>query len=83
MRVVYSILDNLGSHKRRTVGQAIHGAGAKLWFLPPYSPDLNPIAQAFTMIKHWMRESQKCTPEDASQYLGELIGTIGPNECQN
>ena len=77
------VLDNLGSHKGRPVRQAIHRAGAKLWFLPPYSPDLNPIEQAFAKIKHWMREAQKRTPEDASEHLGKLIGNILPSERQN
>ena len=67
------VLDNLGSHKGRPVRRAIRGAGAKLWFLPPYSPDLNPIEQAFAKIKHWMRDAQKRTPEDASNHLGQLI----------
>ena len=77
------VLDNLGSHKGRPVRQAIRGAGAKLWFLPPYSPDLNPIEQAFAKIKHWMRDAQKRTPETISQYLGTLIGSIQPDECLN
>ena len=77
------VLDNLGSHKGRPVRQAIHSAGAKLWFLPPYSPDRNPIEQAFAKIKHWMREAQKRSPEDASKHLGKLIGNIQPSECQN
>jgi transposase len=54
------ILDNLGSHKSAT----LRAAGARLWYLPPYSPDLNPIEQAFTKIKHWMRTAQKRTVED-------------------
>ena len=49
------VMDNLGSHKAKAVREAIQGAGARLWFLPPYSPDLNPIEQAFSKIKHWMR----------------------------
>ena len=77
------ILDNLASHKGRPVRQAIRGAGAKLWFLPSYSPDLNPIEQAFAKIKHWMRDAQKRSPEDASKHLGQLIGNIQPQECLN
>ena len=77
------ILDNLGSHKGRPVRQAIRGVGAGLWFLPPYSPDLNPIEQVFAKIKHWMREAQKRTPEEASDHLGQLIDTIQPDECLN
>ena len=53
------IMDNLGSHKSAAVRQTIRAAGARLWFLPPYSPDLNPIEQAFAKIKHWMRAAQR------------------------
>ncbi len=52
------ILDNLGSHKAKAIRDAIRAAGARLWFLPKYSPDLNPIEQAFAKIKHWMRQAQ-------------------------
>jgi len=47
------VMDNLGSHKAKAVRRAIQAAGARLWFLPPYSPDLNPIEQTFAKIKHW------------------------------
>ena len=49
------VMDNLASHKSPAVRRAIRKAGAHLLFLPPYSPDLNPIEQAFSKIKHWMR----------------------------
>ncbi len=49
------IMDNLGSHKSAALRRIIRAAGARLWYLPPYSPDLNPIEQAFAKIKHWMR----------------------------
>ncbi len=52
------VMDNLGSHKSPAVRQMIRAAGARLWYLPPYSPDLNPIEQAFAKIKHWMRAAQ-------------------------
>ena len=51
--------------------------------LPPYSPDLNPIEQAFAKIKHWMRNAQRRDFEDTWRHLGHLIGTIEPTECQN
>ena len=63
--------------------QANRKAGARLWFLPPYSPDLNPIEQTFAKIKHWMRDAQKRTVEDTWRHLGDLLGTIEPHECQN
>ena len=52
---------------------AIRAAGARLWFLPKYSPDLNPIEQASAKIKHWMRHARKRT----------IAGTIKPDECAN
>ena len=77
------ILDNLASHKAKIIRQTIKKAGARLWFLPPYSPDLNPIEQAFAQIKHWMRMAQKRTVEETWRFLGNLIQTITPNQCAN
>ena len=56
---------------------------ARLWFLPPYSPDLNPIEQAFAKIKHWMPDAQKRSVEDICQHLGTPLTTIEPRERQN
>lgn len=78
-----AIMDNLGSHKGKAVRQVIQRTGARLLFLPPYSPDLNPIEQAFAKIKHWMRQAQKRSIEDATAYIGALLATIEPSECQN
>ncbi|WP_445215585.1 IS630 family transposase [Bradyrhizobium sp. Pa8] len=77
------ILDNLGSHKSKAVRQMIQAAGARLWYLPPYSPDLNPIEQAFSKIKHWMRQAQKRTIEDTWRHIGHLVHDIQPRECAN
>jgi transposase len=77
------VLDNLGSHKSQAVRTMIRQAGARLWFLPQYSPDLNTIEQVFSKIKHWMRMAQKRTPDDAWRCLGHLIQTIPPHECAN
>jgi len=76
------ILDNLGSHKSKVVRDAVKAAGARLWFLPKYSPDLNPIEQAFAKIKHWMRQAEKRTLEDTWRHLGQLVSTFKP-ECNN
>jgi len=62
------VLDNLGSHKGKEVRRAIRHAGAKLFFLPPYSPDLNPIEQAFAKLKHWLRQAQATNDLDAAFY---------------
>jgi transposase len=59
------IMDNLGSHKAAALRRAIKAAGARLWYLPPYSPDLNPIEQTFAKIKHWLRLAQKRSIEDS------------------
>jgi len=77
------VMDNLGSHKGKAVQQAIQKAGARLLFLPPYSPDFNPIEQAFAKIKHWMRCAQKRTIEDACASIGSLLATIASSECKN
>jgi transposase len=77
------IMDNLGSHKGRAVRVAIRAASARLWFLPPYSPDLNPIEQVFAKVKHWMRIAQKRTIADTWRHIGQLVQTINADECAN
>lgn len=77
------VMDNLGSHKSAAVRQMIKAAGARLWYLPPYSPDLNPIEQAFAKIKHWMRAAQKRTIEDTWRHVGDLVSSIQSSECSN
>lgn len=77
------IMDNLGSHKSAAVRQIIKAAGARLWFLPPYSPDLNPIEQTFAKIKHGMRCAQKRSVPDTWRHVGKLLEGIQPNECAN
>ena len=77
------ILDNLGSHKSKAVRDAVKAAGARLWFLPKYSPDLNPIEQAFAKIKHWMRLAQKRSVDETWRHLGHLVSTFKPDECDN
>ncbi len=77
------VADNLGSHKGKAVRQTIRTAGARLWFLPKYSPDLNPIEQAFAKIKHWMRMAQRRETEDVWRHLGKLLGDISEEECQH
>jgi transposase len=77
------VMDNLGSHKSRSIRQAITAAGARLWYLPPYSPDLNPIEQAFAKIKHWMRDAQKRDHDATWRHIGYLVGTLTPQDCAN
>jgi transposase len=77
------VMDNLGSHKAAAIRRMIRAAGAHLFFLPPYSPDLNPIEQAFSKIKHWMRMAQNRTIPDTWRFIGRLVKTIKPAECSN
>jgi transposase len=77
------VMDNLGSHKSAAIRRMIRAAGARLWYLPPYSPDLNPIEQTFAKIKHWMRAAQRRTVEDTWRQIGTLVATIEPDECAN
>jgi putative transposase len=77
------VMDNLGSHKSKAICDAIKGVGARLWFLPKYSPDLNPIEQTFSKIKHWMRLAQNTNIDDIQAHLRQLVATIEPTECAN
>lgn len=77
------ILDNLGSHKSAAVRRMIRGAGAHLLFLPPYSPDLNPIEQVFAKLKHLLRKAQARTVENLWDHIGDLITCFPPQECSN
>jgi transposase len=77
------IMDNLGSHKGKAVRRAIRSAGAKLFFLPKYSPDLNPIEQVFAKLKHLLRKAAARTIETVVAAIGELLDTFTPQECAN
>jgi transposase len=77
------IIDNLGSHKGKAVRRAIRAAGARLVFLPAYSPDLNPIEQVFAKLKHLMRKKACRTIETAWRSAGELLNHFTPQECAN
>jgi transposase len=74
-------MDNLGSHKRKAIRQAIRSAGAKLFFLPKYSPDLNPIEQVFSKLKHLLRKDAARTLEAVCARIGKLLGAFTPQEC--
>jgi len=77
------VMDNLGSHKGKAVRQAIRAAGARLLFLPPYSPDLNPIEQVFAKLKHLMRKAAERTVETTWRRIGKLLDSFSANECAN
>jgi transposase len=76
------VLDNLGSHKGKAVRKAIRAVGARLLFLPPYSPDLNPIEQMFAKLKHLMRKAAERTVTTAWKRAGKLLDCFAPAECQ-
>jgi transposase len=77
------IIDNLGSHKGKAVRRAIRAAGAKLFFLPPYSPDLNPIEQVFAKLKTLLRKAAERTVEATWRRIGTLLERFTPTECAN
>ena len=73
------IMDNLGSHKAKAVRQLIRAAGAKLFFLPKYSPDLNPIEQVFAKLKHLLRKAAARSTETIRVMIGEILRARPPN----
>jgi transposase len=79
----FVIMDNLGSHKGEAVRAAIKTAGARLLFLPPYSPDLNPIEQVFAKLKHLLRKAKERTADATWQRIGSLLPSFQPEECSN
>jgi transposase len=77
------IIDNLGSHKGKAVRQLIRAAGAKLFFLPKYSPDLNPIEQVFAKLKHLLRKAAARRAETVCAAVGKILPAFTPQECAN
>jgi transposase len=77
------IMDNLSSHKRAAIRVAIEAAGASVRFLPPYSPDLNPIEQVFSKLKALLRAKALRTVDALWSALGPLTDHGSPQECQN
>lgn len=77
------IADNLSSHKVAGVKEAIEAVGATIRYLPPYSPDLNPIEKLFAKLKAMLRKAAKRTVDALWHTLGQLLDTISPTECKN
>ena len=77
------ILDNLSSHKGPQVRALIEAAGARLLYLPPYSPDFNPIENAFAKLKALLRKAAERTLEGLWTTIGRLINAFTPTECAN
>jgi len=77
------IWDNLAAHKRAAARRAIEAAGATVLFLPPYSPDLNPIELAFAKLKALLRAEGRRTVDGLWAFLGQALDAFGPEECRN
>jgi transposase len=77
------IMDNLPAHKSRRICEAIERTGAQLRFLPPYSPDFNPIEMAFSKLKAVLRKSAPRTIDALWEAIGNAIDRFTPNECEN
>jgi len=77
------ILDNLPAHKGLAVRKAIEAAGARLLFLPPYSPDFNPIENAFAKLKALLRKAAERTVTGLWSAIGRLLEAFTPQECAN
>ncbi len=77
------VMDNLPAHKPVAVREAIQAAGAELHFLPPYSPDFNPIEMAFSKLKSFLKKTAARTRDDLWEAIGKAIDRFTPNECEN
>lgn len=77
------ILDNLSSHKVSGVNKAITSVGATLLYLPPYSPDLNPIEKLFAKLKALLRKAARRSIGALWKMIGTLLESLTPNECAN
>lgn len=76
-------MDNLASHKVKGVREAIEAVGADVWYLPPYSPDLNPIEKLWSKVKAWLRDVSASTFETLSDAVADALRAVAPDECRN
>jgi transposase len=77
------IMDNLSSHKRASVREVIEAAGSRLMFLPPYSPDLNPIEMAFAKLKAQLKKAAARTVDGLWNAIGRFVDCFTPQDCAN
>ena len=77
------VMDNLAAHKVAGVGEAIAAVGASILYLPPYSPDLNPIEQLFAKLKALLRKAAARTRDALWTTIGQLLDALSPAECRN
>jgi transposase len=77
------VMDNLAAHKSAAVRQAIEAAGAELWYLPAYSPDLNPIEKLWSKVKAWLRRACAKTFDSVAQAIADALRAVSADECAN
>lgn len=77
------VWDNLGCHRRAEARAAVEAAGCEVRFLPPYSPDLNPIELAFAKLKRLLEAAERRAVETLWRFLGEVLDAFGPGECRS
>lgn len=77
------VMDNLAAHKVKGVRQAIEAVGARLVYLPPYSPDFNPIEQAFAKLKWLLRSAAERTVDALERAIADALDRFSPRECRN
>lgn len=77
------VMDNLAAHKVAGVGEAIEAAGCALWYLPPYSPDLNPIEKLWSKVKSWLRRVGETTIDGLISAIADALQAVGEQECSN
>lgn len=77
------VMDNLAAHKVEGVREAIEATGATLRYLPPYSPDLNPIEQVFAKLKALLRKAAERSVDALWNRIGQILGAFSPTECAN
>lgn len=75
------VMDNLASHKIPGIRRLIRSVGARVFYLPPYSPDLNPIENCFSKVKSWLRKMKERTIDGVIAAIATIIDTITPKEC--
>ena len=77
------VMDNLASHKVAGVAEAIEAAGASVWYLPPYSPDFNPIEKLWSKVKAWLRRAMARGVEALTNAFADALRAVTPEECRN
>jgi len=76
------VMDNLSAHKGERIRELIEATGCELLYLPPYSPDLNPIEEAFSKVKRILRKAQSRTRETLIEAMGQALASVGPSDAR-